>query len=256
MLFNKFEFLPDLKGTGDYLAFIVVIPLANESVQQMLPEALELAPQNLTPAGEHPVTLMFGHQMNVHAEHLKIFDLDYLEAAVSVSYVRWAEPGAGYRGPFLFSPRIFPNETLPILLGFFYGLAKQKASIGMDETHYIVDAHDSNDLLVSGDFVLKSDFAPASSYPLFKGIPSLMQQPIIGQTELGPFVCSQFDWNFDQAQIRAIEAEVHIAQAFTPGLPVGRFPRPSIETDPLGAFQLKTQWTLSRPMECAHIKSG
>jgi hypothetical protein len=238
---------------------MLVLSLASDQVQLMLPAELELAPQDITPQGKHPLIFMFGHQMEVeiHLGPEEFFHLDYLEFVLEVPFTQWKETTANYRGPFLFSPRLFLNQTFPIILGQLYGLAKKKASMAMNQRRYIIDDLDTNELIISGDFTLKGQPGPTSAFPLFgEAIPKMLNQPLVGQTPLGPFVCSIFEWNLAQAQVQALEAKVQIAQSFVPGLSNGKYSVRGIDQTRLGAFRLNTNWSMSEPMACFEITSN
>ncbi len=82
MPLKKFSFPADLiSGSGRYQSWMVLLTMPSANVQQMLPAELELAPQAITPAGTHPLLLMFGHQLDVeiHLGPAEMFDMDYLE---------------------------------------------------------------------------------------------------------------------------------------------------------------------------------
>lgn len=245
---NQPHRLSNFHGTGIYNAAIVPIPLPKQQVQAMLPPALILAAQNITPAEQHPVLLMFGAQEQVSPRPCKLFEWTYLEFAIGLPYVQWSKPQAAPLGPFLFMPRLYLNRRRPILAGCFYGFAKEKASIGADDRHYLVNDVKSRQLLIRADFQSKTKLAPSADLPLFEqAIPALLQQPLLGRNRLGLFSQAHFDWGLSQAKIQAIEANIEIAQPFLPALRPERFHRPGLDTAVLGAFRLVTQWSLSRP---------
>ena len=261
MPLKKFSLPPDLvNGVGRYRSWMVVLSIPQERVKQMLPRQLELAPQDIAPPGKHPLLLMFGHQLNVsiHLGSTDLFDLDYLEFVLEVPYTQWKSTRAAYRGPLLFSPRLWLNKTFPLMLGRFYGFAKERANMALDQDRYLIAGWETNKPLISGHFKAIGDSGPTANFPLFEqALSRLFNQPLVGQTRLGPlpgpFVCSIFDWHFDRAKIQAVEATVNIAQPFVPGLPIGEYSTPGLDTDALGAFHLDTRWQLTEPMDCADV---
>lgn len=111
-----------------------------------LPEELELAPQDISDEGMHPVVFAFGHQSHVMpAVGIEAFDISYLEFIHAVPYTQFKE-GLGYpnRGPFCYSPVLYlannefstgqTDATIAVLLGWFYGLEKEFASIDAADT--------------------------------------------------------------------------------------------------------------------------
>src|SRR5688572_230646 len=79
-------------------------------VQSLLPDELELAPQQYAPEGYHPLLLMFNdtylesnEEMNRIAKeyHLQL-DLHYNEFIVMLPYVQFKAPTPGAEGPYCF----------------------------------------------------------------------------------------------------------------------------------------------------------
>jgi hypothetical protein len=250
MINKLLHFIENSRGVGTFISFIVVLSIPRSQVVAMLPKQLDLAPQNITPEGEHPIFLEFGEQMNVHNRELKIFHLNYLEFIVSIPYVYQTNSKSSYCGPFLFMPRLYLDKTFPIILGKLYGFAKEKANMLMSDRSYQINNIINGNLLALGEFREKEKPGSYLDYPLFNNaIAKMLQQPLIGQTSFGSFIYSVFDWNLAHAEIQPIEAEVSIVQPFLSGLSVGKYHVPGINEFPLGAFKIKALWTLTAPMK-------
>ncbi|MEM7031048.1 MAG: hypothetical protein AAF629_15890 [Chloroflexota bacterium] len=241
-----------LKGVGQYITPVVVLTPPQANVESMLPEGIQLLSQTISPAGTHPVLFMYGHQIDVHPEPIPIFRLNYLEFAVSIPYVSLTKSTS--QVPHMIQPRIYLNKWFPLILGYFYGLAKHKATIGADTNNYIVDTPKDNELLVSGQFQLLGEPQPPTAYPNFEQyMVDLLQQPVIGTSIPGLDICSSFTWEFDKATIQPLDAQVEITNQLTsvlPGLEPGTYNFAGIDTEPLGAFLMNTPWSFSLPTLC------
>jgi len=240
----------NLYGEGDYAAAIMLLPIASDQVARMLPNALELAPQTATPAGTHPVFFMFGRQSDVHSHLSRWPTMTYDEFVLGVPGTQWKSTTSTYRGPYFFMPRLFLNRLLPIGLGYLYGFAKELARVQVVNEAYQINSLWQNEALISDQFTPQGSTDTVSNFPLFKTQMDWLNQPFIGQTLLGFYQRSHFDWDFDHAQIQAIEGQVTIAQTFKSGLPTGKFTFESLAQSALGAFQLRTHWRLSPPSIC------
>ncbi|MEK7324993.1 MAG: acetoacetate decarboxylase family protein [Chloroflexota bacterium] len=241
----------NLYGEGHYHAFILTLSLTTESVRALLPGPLELSPQSATTGGAHPVFFMFGHHTDVHSHLFRWPAMNYREFILGVPCVQWKNPALKHRGPFFYMPRLFLDSIPPIVLGWLYGFAKMLARIRLSESDYRVDSLIWNRRLVKGQFKVKGQPESPSHFPLFTAVREMLQQPFVGRTPLGIYRCSNFDWNFGEATIQPVEAEMEIAEAFRPGVPVGRFSAKGIDEAPLGAFRIRTHWKLSVPMKCS-----
>jgi len=246
---------PRLGTNGLMLSAMAILPMSNAAVKAMLPGALELGPQTLAPAGQHPICFMFCLQKDVRPPILGL-GLKYLELILAVPFVQWTRPTNSYRGPFIFMPRLFLDHWLPVILGWFYGFAKVRARTNMAENHYRVRSLLGNGPIVSGDFAPHGPIGPPSSFPHFEPVRDLFRQPFVAKSIVGPFICSTFDFRLDEAQMQAIDATVHVTEAFVPDLAVGDNHVPGIDMTPVGAFYIQVPWTLSPPFRCGCLKSG
>jgi len=244
------EIISGPHSVGTMLSSMVILPLPNEAVQLMLPKGLQLAPQTLTGQGQHPVCFMFCLQKDVRPLMLSS-GLTYLEFILAVPYLQWQTETGAYRGPFIFMPRLYLDHWLPIVLGWFYGFAKERARMQMAQDSYDIRGYLLNKPIIAAQFRPQGDPGPPSAFPLFTPLQEIFRQPFVAKTAVGLFSCSIFDFKLDQAQMQSIEADVHISEEFVPGLPTGDFPVKGIDSTPLGAFYIHLPWTLSAPFECS-----
>jgi len=241
-------------AVGTYLASAMFLPLKSEAVLAMLPRALELAPQSLTPAGQHPVLLLFGHHHDVHPNFLRIEGMDYLEFVVAIPYLQWRHTRNAYRGPFAYMPQLYLNEWLPVFLGWFYGYAKWRALMRAGPRSYEVKNLVRDTPLISLNFDTQGPFGPIAEFPLFDALRESFKLPFVGRTLLGFWLCSYLDFKLDKGLLQSITGNVRIASAFVPGLPVGDFHFDGLATQPLGAFRIMVPWTLAVPLECGSMR--
>ena len=116
-----------LPGLGNYFSFIVIHPVDNNEVKELLPKGLELAPlppevASIIPEGTHPLLFTLGHQKDVRPRFLGLFKLSYLEMSMNVPFV--LQSNKKESGPYFFpassSPRccsslaFAPNARRPI----------------------------------------------------------------------------------------------------------------------------------------------
>jgi hypothetical protein len=105
--------------------------------------------------------------------------------------------------------------------------------------------------LLRGRFAPRGDPAPPHDFPHFGPIRAVYEQPFIGQTLLGPFVCTHFTFDLDHALVQPIRANVNIAPGFLPGLPPQILAADGIDQAPLGAFRIHVRWRLPPPFHCS-----
>ncbi len=244
-----------LRTNGLMLSSMAIPPMSNAAVQAMLPGGLELGPQTLAPAGQHPICFMFCLQKDVRPPLLGL-GLKYLELILAVPFVQWTHPTNSYRGPFIFMPRLYLDRWLPVILGWFYGFAKVRARMSTAENYYRVRSLLRDRPIISGDFAPHGPIGPPSSFPHFEPVRDLFRQPFVAKSIVGPFICSRFDFHLDDAHMQSIDATVHLTEAFVPGLAVGDFHVPGIDMTPVGAFYIQIPWTLSPPFRCGCLKTG
>ncbi|MBT5875962.1 MAG: hypothetical protein HOH43_21225 [Candidatus Latescibacteria bacterium] len=204
-----------------------------------------------------------------------------MEFALSIPSVQWTSPDrALYRGPFFFTPRLYLNKTLPILLGYFYGLDKERGSMGRSNREYIVNDGKLNNPIIEGIFSPNGDMVSASHYPHLSAIVDDLNQPIIAQYHLGslrgPFVASTFTWHIKKASLQPAAADILVFQDFLDGVvpdssqaqlkvpPVQNFceqvspfhfRKEALSSEnPLGVFRICTKWDYSFPFPAGLLR--
>ncbi len=238
---------------GDGIMRGVTLALPTEQVRHLLPWGLALGEQDLTPPGTHPVILFFYELFGAHMSVPTLLpSMTYREHIVGVPYTYVAQgvPGGGAPGPFFFMPKLLLDNTLATLGGrLWWGFAKDLAAISLTEQRYAVSRLGDGAPLVSLDFEPTGDLQSVYAFPHFEPIWRMMNQPLISQVPLGMgplFVCSNFDKQWDTAQLRPLSTAVTLHQEFVPGLPCGRFPTEGraagIDQLVLGSYELRAHW--------------
>jgi hypothetical protein len=241
-------FVADLKGSGTYNASVVTLCLEQELIGPALPLGLQLMAQEVTPPGTHPLIFMFGRQKDVRLKDFRYFALDFLEVALLIPYVRRHHKKGHYHGPFLFLPRLYFADTLPLLLARGYGMGQQRARLSMSQSDYAVHDFFSHKPLLTAHFKPRQALPPLLQNPLFEvSLAQLFKQPLIGSTIPYFFVSAFLQNDFSQAQFQPIAAEVHIQPGVLPGLRPGHYQVPGYDQSFLGALRLEVQWNLNLP---------
>src|SRR4051812_44491898 len=101
----------------------VTLSLPTYAVRNLLPAGLELGPQNVTPAGTHPVVMfyqdLFRGQMSIPT---LLPSLTYFEHTVGIPYSYMSRDSItpGHPGPYYFMPRLLLNNILATIGGVFF----------------------------------------------------------------------------------------------------------------------------------------
>lgn len=241
---NSFNFwFPNL-GYAHIQSIVTIHPLPVHLVRLMLPPKLELMSQDITPEGTHPVIIQF-NSINQERPLIEIFDLNYLLANISIPYVKSRMTS---KKPLFFASRIFVTKKLPMIIGrIFFGLAKERVSIGLSKTDVIINGSKTNCPLLIGKFEAVDDIALPSQFPNFnKVIPKLFKQTAIGFSSLIP-IYSNISFDLENSCIQPLKTEIKICRPFLLGLPTETFITPSILDSPLGAFKITTKLLVAFP---------
>jgi hypothetical protein len=240
---------------GIYFSSVVILTIETEIARGLLADGLELGPQNLTPSGTHPLLCMFGYQRDVRPP-FPFPGMDYLEFIAALPWVHWRQASNSCGRPFVFMPRLYLNRFLPTILGWICGYAKQLARLHMKETFYHVRNLFTPDPLAEGRFMRKGEPGPPSAFKFFPPIQEVFEQRFIGKSLLGTFVCTDFRFDFKEARMQAIDADLDIKEECVQGLPALLYSVKGIDQHPLGAFQLHVRWHLTPPFDCSLLEAG
>lgn len=221
---------PWLHARGRLDAVVVVADLAAEVASALVPAGLELRPQALTPAGRHPVILLFGEHSRVGFPGLG-FGLRYRELVIALPFVR---PRGGPPGPFCHLPLLLLDRRLPTWLGrWLYGFAKRHATIRRSAISF--DAIGRSD----GSWLFAARWRASGAALDLGPVRGLFEQPLIAHGAGARWRYSRFDFGFERARLGAVEVEVSVHPGLLAGLPAGPL-------RPARSFRLETAWTLAR----------
>jgi hypothetical protein len=252
---------PAVGAVGTYRSDCAVVALPIGDVRAMLPAGVAPGPQTLAPPGHHPVLFMFGRHRGVHPVILPIRGGSYHEMITAVPFLDYpdgakTDSGSVYRGPYAFMPRLYLDDWIFVVLGWFYGYDKVRARIEDTGDAYRVRSLVRRRPIVSGRFPPRGEAGPVSDFPNFAAVAPAFRQPFLGKFFFGPIVCSIMAFELEKAVMRPVEARIAVETAYLPGMPAREFRVPGIDASPLGAFHIEVPWTLSYPMRCACLPGG
>jgi hypothetical protein len=218
----------------------------------MLPAGLELMPQTVTAADQHPVILLFARQRNVRP-NLFPFGMNYDEFICAVPWVRHTDPGLQDLPPLICPTVLFLDSLAPILLGIYgYGFNKIRASITADGGSYIIRDQTDQTEIIACSFGPTGPQTQPRDLPLFSETWPAWEMPMVTRNKLGGWQYSVYDFSLAQARMQPVDMEVRISSPRM-GLPVGAIPIPSIATSALGGFFLTAAGTINNPFQSAQL---
>lgn len=255
---SDFPFLQALVLEGVYSAYWVVWPMPRDNVRAMLPPGLKLGQQDITLESTHPVLLAFGQHRHARLTEFQfLFDnVTYLESSISIPFVQFAgeEQQKSSAENFLYIPRLYLNNYRAIFGGdLFWGFTKELGNINPGNQFYQtyqVNSYIFDKPITSLNFEVMGNYGKTSDFSNFSIVQVMMNQPLIMKTILGfgPYVQANYIWNFNEAIIRPIKAQVNIFQQYLPGLkPDIKYSVEGIDRVELGAFQMVNPWVLQLP---------
>jgi uncharacterized protein with NAD-binding domain and iron-sulfur cluster len=251
-------------GVGELDSVITVLMLPRAEVARLLPQGLELAPHPFSAAfDEHPVLVQRSHY------HFDFGDMTYDETMLAVPYVQLEAFDAPRRGPFLYMPRLYLNETLPRLLGvYLYGYEKEAATIDHAfpqgdgaRGHYRVKAERTGASLLEAAITSEGGRDRPGAFAEFATLRQLLEMPTISQAariwdedaahaqELSPFLASNLEYRFDapDAWLEPVRVKLTIARGYTPPGLAGTYELPSLKGATLGAFRTSVKVGVALP---------
>ena len=247
----------NLNGNGTMRGVTLALPA--DHVLDLLPAGLELGEQQVTPAGTHPVILffhdMFRAQMSIPT---LLPNMTYHEHSVGVpfAYISKGSITAGVPGPYYFMPKLYLDNLWATLGGlFFWGFAKQMASVEVTATSYTVNTMGGQRLTsLAWKNPKKPEFRAIAEVKHFEPVRQMLTQPIISMlpAAMGPFfILSDFDKDWRTATVRPLETTLEVDVEYIPGYPGGRYPGTGfsrvIDVSVLGSYELRAPWRLSLP---------
>ena len=239
---------PLVHVTGRLDAVAVVLDLPAEPVAGLLPDGLEILPQDLLPETRHPLVLLFGEQSAVGPNLLPL-GLRYRELVLALPFVRQRD---GPPGPFCYLPILLLDRRLPTLLGrWLYGFAKRRVAWTTFEDGCALARLEDGASLLSARCAATGPRERADQLADFARVRCLFEQPLISSARGNRFRHAQFEFAFAQATVHPMTAEIIFHRSIRAGMPLG--PGPIRAPGPAGpaAFRIETTWRLNRAKPAA-----
>lgn len=248
-----------MHATGFYHCPCLTLVAAADVVRTWLLDEFELMPQSLTPPNTHPFTLLLGHETDVYPTFNPWWRMKYGEFALVIPYVRLKNPGTRFPGPYLFTPHLYIDRTLPILLGqVMYGFAKVRAEMSFTDSGLTVTQDKQTKFECAFDYQRQALTAPQTDI-----VHAVLQQPSLSKLRgFNRLVASGFNWSLGQAKLEAMGNQVQTAADFMPGVSSvlngvkAQAPSADGALAKPAAYLVETRWTLTAPMSLNHDWSG
>lgn len=247
-------------GTGAVDGWFSFHAVDAAALQSILPPGMTLAPQAITPAGTHPVTILANRQIGVRPSALPRFlgFRDYLEAIISVACVQVE----GRPGLFNYLPNLYLSNRAAQLAGvWFYGFDKRMGKLAMGDADYSV-ATPGGAPVWSARYQNRGFPRSLFDSPEASRVQTLCDQVIVTQGKVSRWQFQSFDFSLGTAEITPVAAEITITDATLAQLPAGRMTTRPLAMDGdgaqhpqglPGAFRIRTSWTLSNPLDSRRI---
>lgn len=244
-----------LYGEGHLDAEVAFLPLPTEDVAALLPAGLKLAgpEEGWNRPGHHPVYLLFGEQLNVRPvlgdrpapERLA---WNYFEFIVGIPHVKFRDGSS--EEEYAYMARLFLDHIPAIAAGKVYGFAKKLASISRNSGFYDTRSPWGGTHHFSAYFETRGPEMPLAELPNFDSAAPMFSLPLVGQTDLGYYVCSDFFWDLENARGEAVRTRYVVHNPFLPAFSVQAYDLPAISERPYGSFRMSIPWRLSAPRRC------
>lgn len=233
--------LPKINLIGVCESKVMSVFMETGKIKKMLPRSLELVSDPAFPPGMHLVTIMFQVTSDLHLTGFPSFP-EYHEVLFGINNVRQK----GRTTVYSYFKKLYLDSWGPTVLGYYLGFPKHPGVFDFTADTY--KATDSMGRpLASMTFVRKTNFNVESFQQNLEFVKSVLRRPVIADG-YGPLVCSQFQFNFDSAEIYPIESTWKIESALV-GV-AGQFQVPSLDLSPAGGVSIKASWNLKGPIPC------
>jgi len=244
-------------GEADTRGVTLALPI--DRVRNLLPDGLELCPQEVTPKGTHPVIVFFQDMFRVVLSVPTLLpSRTYREYCMGVPFscISTRSITPGYPGPYFFMPKLYLDDPWPTITGVLgWGFPKRFASMMVTAERYDVSDLPGRRLTsLSWKPDSGGNYRPVANWPNFAPIRAMLDQPLISMApaSLGPFfILSDFDRNWDAALVAPMQTALDVDIEFVPGFQPGRYPAsdwsPGIDGSVLGSYDLRVPWRLSLP---------
>ena len=190
---QRLETLQKYPLEGHCLGRFAFCSVDSSFLQSLLPADLELAPQNYSPAGQHPLLFMFNDTWlhtnpnleKIVAQENVIMKLNYFEFIVMVPYVQFTDNQYNSNAPYCFLPVLYLNSILAVAGGrIFWEFNKEMANFSVGDGNFSVTDETTNNTILSSVSFVAGFEQPNDSIKNFQDITPILQLPVI---EHGPY---------------------------------------------------------------------
>jgi hypothetical protein len=242
---------PDVALYGSCEGRFAFLQAEANFLQALLPPDLELAPQQYTPAGYHPLLLMFNKTQlhtndnleRIAKEYNLGLNLNYNEFIVMLPYVQFKDNSYNQGAPYCFLPVLYLDSLLAVLGGrIFWEFNKELARFNTLGIEYSVVSELTNTPL----FYSTTDMTgvPVLDEKLgnFNAIAPILNLPVI---EYGPYGYVSSIYSVDYQNQFITPGSIQVINQSCKYFPSGTLNIPSIQTQELGCFNLNYNWSLT-----------
>jgi hypothetical protein len=232
--------------TGTYTGHCAVLSLADVDVRAMLMPECDLAPQTLTPPGQHPIILLFGDQTGVGAPWLPMMPrIEYLETTMAVPWV--VDPNRP-RDVMAHTSRLWLNNLFATIGGRIVGFPKIWARVNESGLDYSVRTLLFGSPVFNVVTTAAGEERPPYEFPNYAAIAPIFEQKFLQRFMcMAPVVDMVMQWDMATARMQSQQMTVTVAGGADPGLPPGTYRFKGIDEDVFGAFRLQVNWQLGWP---------
>jgi hypothetical protein len=237
----------------------VTLALPVPTVGRMLPAQLALAPQDLTPEGTHPVTLLYYDVIDARMSFASpLPPLTYREHIVAIPHTlaTCGDPRCDGHGPLVYMPTLRLDNVFAVNGGVaLWGFAKRLADIVESANWY--DVHDRDGgRITSLQYTPRGGYRAPEAFPHFAKLREALDQPVVSRFPLarGPYVAaSRFERRWRDAGVRALTGVVHVEREYVPGLAPLSHPMVGLDVSPMGGFEIAAHWRLGLPFPVTRL---
>jgi hypothetical protein len=218
-------------------------------IDALLPPLLQLDPAPGAPPGMHPVMFSFGLNIGFGAvlTPWQLHTITYLEFLASIPNTRLKRCNHGYCGPFLYPPRLWASNLLPVLVGKAFAFPKKFAYIDSGPDSFTIRPFPGSRTVASLKVFPVGNALPAMELQEARPWCSRVNQPIMTETKSLEPLFSHFQFEWDLAVAQPAELTLTINDAAFPILPLGVHHFPKLHADSGGGLLITSPCHLQVP---------
>ncbi len=241
-----------LDFTGRYVVSLMTLAVPKHSLF-MTVSAHGMALVDTDPE-THPVIVAMGYQEDVRQIIWPgVGAMNYMESIIAIPSVRPLNENWDARGPLILPTRLDVSELFPILLGRLVGYPKVPADIKAPKHAYSVAEPFGGRPYLKASFQPYGEVTTPGELRNFRQTMEWMSRPIMSRTLLHPQIFTYLFWDFENACIQPIEAQLEVGPNL-PGLQPGRHTFAGFDVSKTGAARLILPWETAGPFDKSVIR--